>query len=118
MLPFLVIGCLTALYTLWALIAYPTQTFIKNNSIVYINPATNNTIVAILYVDRNMRLAPVLEGQGHGDLWLGQSGDSAGSDGGEEIRLHFAMVCLCSGRKRHHSGLLLEEPSSKTFSVR
>ena len=50
MLPFLVIGCLTALYTLWALIAYPTQTFIKNNSIVYINPATNNTIVAILYV--------------------------------------------------------------------
>ena len=50
MLPFLVIGSLTALYTLWALIAYPTQTFIKNNSIVYINPATNNTIVAILYV--------------------------------------------------------------------
>ena len=50
MLPFLVIGCLTALYTLWALIAYPTQTFIKNNSIVYINPATNNTIIAILYV--------------------------------------------------------------------
>jgi hypothetical protein len=50
MLPFLVIGCLTALYTLWALIAYPTQTFVKNNSIVYINPATNNTIVAILYV--------------------------------------------------------------------
>jgi hypothetical protein len=50
MLPFLVIGCLTALYTLWALIAYPTQTLIKNNSIVYINPATNNTIIAILYV--------------------------------------------------------------------
>ncbi len=50
MLPFLVIGCLTALYTLWALIAYPTQTFIKNNSIMYINPATNNTIIAILYV--------------------------------------------------------------------
>ena len=50
MLPFLVIGCFTALYTLWALIAYPTQTFIKTNSIVYINPATNNTIVAILYV--------------------------------------------------------------------
>jgi hypothetical protein len=50
MLPFLVVGCLTALYILWALIAYPTQTFIKANSIVYINPATNNTFVAVLYV--------------------------------------------------------------------
>jgi len=50
MVPFLVIGSLTALYMLWALIAYPTQTFIKANSIVYINPATNNTAVAVLYV--------------------------------------------------------------------
>jgi len=50
MLPFLVVGCLTGLYILWALAAYPTQTFIKNNSIVYINPATNNTAVAVLYV--------------------------------------------------------------------
>ena len=50
MLPFLVVGSLTALYILWALIAYPTQTFIKSNSIVYINPATNNTAVAVLYV--------------------------------------------------------------------
>ncbi len=47
---FLVVGCLTALYILWALIAYPTQTFIKANSIVYINPATNNTAVAFFYV--------------------------------------------------------------------
>jgi hypothetical protein len=50
MLPFLVVGCLTALYILWALIAYPTQTFIKANTIVYINPATNNTAIAVLYV--------------------------------------------------------------------
>ena len=50
MVPFLVVGTLTALYMLWALIAYPTQTFIKANSIVYINPATNNTAVAVLYV--------------------------------------------------------------------
>ncbi len=50
MLPFLVVGCLTGLYILWALAAYPTQAFIKANSIVYINPATNNTVVAILYV--------------------------------------------------------------------
>jgi Family of unknown function (DUF6629) len=50
MLPFLVVGALTALYILWALIAYPLQVFIEGNSIVYINPATNNTFIAVLYV--------------------------------------------------------------------
>jgi hypothetical protein len=50
MVPFLVVGTLTALYILWALIAYPTQIFTRGNSIVYINPATNNTAVAVLYV--------------------------------------------------------------------
>ena len=50
MRPFLVIGGLTTLYILWALTAYPTQVFVKGNSIVYINPATNNITVAIVYV--------------------------------------------------------------------
>jgi hypothetical protein len=50
MLPFLVIGVLTALYILWALTAYSTQIFVKSNSIVYINQATNNTFVAVFYV--------------------------------------------------------------------
>lgn len=50
MLPFLAIGTGTTLYILWALTAYPTQIFVKGNSIVYINQATNNTAVAILYV--------------------------------------------------------------------
>ncbi len=50
MLPFLVIGGGTALYILWALTAYPLQVFVRGNSIVYINPATNNTAVALLYV--------------------------------------------------------------------
>jgi len=50
MQPFLVIGSLTTLFTLWALIAYPTQIFVKGHSIVYINQATNNTFVAILYI--------------------------------------------------------------------
>jgi hypothetical protein len=50
MLPFLVVGGLTTLYILWALIAFPLQVFIEGNSIVYINPATNNTFIAILYV--------------------------------------------------------------------
>jgi hypothetical protein len=50
MQPFLVLGTLTALYILWALTAYPTQVFVKGNSIVYINQATNNELVAVLYV--------------------------------------------------------------------
>ena len=50
MLPFLVLGGATSLYILWALTAYPLQVYIRENSIVYINQATNNTAVALLYV--------------------------------------------------------------------
>jgi uncharacterized protein DUF6629 len=50
MLPFLVLGTGTTLYILWALTAYPLQLYVRGNSIVYINQATNNTAVAILYV--------------------------------------------------------------------
>ena len=50
MLPFLVLGGATTLYILWALTAFPTQVYIRANSIVYINQATNNTAVAVLYV--------------------------------------------------------------------
>ena len=50
MLPFLVLGGATTLYILWALTAFPTQVYIRGNSIVYINQATNNIAVAVLYV--------------------------------------------------------------------
>ena len=50
MLPFLGIGTLTTIYMLWALVAFPLQIFIRSASIVYINPGTNNTVLAILYV--------------------------------------------------------------------
>jgi hypothetical protein len=50
MLPFLWIGVATTLYILWALTAFPTQVYVKGNSIVYINQATNNITVAIFYV--------------------------------------------------------------------
>lgn len=50
MVPFLVIGTLTTLYILWALTAYPTEVFVKGNSIVYINQATNNIAVALFYI--------------------------------------------------------------------
>jgi hypothetical protein len=50
MLPFVVLGGATTLYILWALTAFPTQVYIRENSIVYVNQATNNTAVAVLYV--------------------------------------------------------------------
>ena len=50
MLPFVILGGATALYILWALTAYPLEVFVRGNSIVYINQATNNTTVAVLYV--------------------------------------------------------------------
>jgi hypothetical protein len=50
MLPFTILGGATTLYILWALTAYPTDIYIRGNSIVYINQATNNIAVAILYV--------------------------------------------------------------------
>jgi hypothetical protein len=50
MLPFVILGAGTALYILWALTAYPLDVYARGNSIVYINPATDNLAVAILYV--------------------------------------------------------------------
>jgi len=50
MRPFLVLGGGTTLYILWALTAFPLQLYVKGNSIVYINQATNNMAVAVLYV--------------------------------------------------------------------
>jgi len=50
MLPFLVLGGATTLYILWALTAFPLQLYVRGNSIVYINQATNNTWVALFYV--------------------------------------------------------------------
>jgi hypothetical protein len=50
MLPFLIIGGATTLYILWALTAYSFQVYVHDNSLVYVNPATNHTVVAVLYV--------------------------------------------------------------------
>jgi hypothetical protein len=50
MMPFAILGGLTTLYMLWGLTAYPLQIFVRGDSIVYINPATNNTTLAIFYV--------------------------------------------------------------------
>jgi hypothetical protein len=50
MLPFVLLGGAVTLYILWALTAFPLQVYIEKNSIVYMNDATNNTTVALLYV--------------------------------------------------------------------
>jgi hypothetical protein len=50
MLLFVVLGGAVTLYILWALTAFPLQLYVEGNSIVYINQATNNTLVASLYV--------------------------------------------------------------------
>jgi hypothetical protein len=49
-LPFVLLGGAAELYVLWALAAYSTEIYVKANSIVYINQATNHPAVAILYV--------------------------------------------------------------------
>ena len=50
MLPFVVLGGAVTLYILWALTAFPLQLYIEKNSIVYMNQATNNITVALLYI--------------------------------------------------------------------
>ena len=50
MLPFVILGVGLTLYILWALAAFPTQVYVRSNSIVYINQATNYFAVAVLYV--------------------------------------------------------------------
>ncbi len=50
MIPFLAIGTGTALYILWALTAYSLEVSIQDHSLAYVNQATNNEIVAVLYI--------------------------------------------------------------------
>lgn len=50
MRPFVILGGATTLYILWALTAFPLQLYVQQNSIVYMNQATNNTAVALVYL--------------------------------------------------------------------
>jgi hypothetical protein len=50
MLPFLIVGLGTTLYILWALTAFPFEVYAVSNSLVYVNQATNHTLVGLLYV--------------------------------------------------------------------
>ncbi|MDQ2949194.1 MAG: hypothetical protein M3Y27_25195 [Acidobacteriota bacterium] len=50
MLGFALLGGVMALYLTWGLIAYPMQVSERHHSIIYLNPVTNTTMVAVLYV--------------------------------------------------------------------
>jgi hypothetical protein len=50
MLPFAILGGATSLYMLWALMAYPLEITVRGHSIVYVNPGTNHTWLAVVYV--------------------------------------------------------------------
>jgi hypothetical protein len=116
--PFLGIGTLTTHSILWALAAYPTEIFAKDNSIVYINPATNNATVALFYVIATC-----------GSLLFSKVKDMVIFGVSNMVMLltvmavkryafHIFVVRLCGGCKRDHPRLLLEEQQNYTFSVR
>jgi hypothetical protein len=50
MLPFVVIGAVTMIYMLRALVMYPLEISVRGNSIVYVNQGTNYTSLALFYV--------------------------------------------------------------------
>ena len=50
MFGFVLLGGLLSLYLLWGLIAYPTSIAIRDHTVVYDNPVTVTTLVAVLYV--------------------------------------------------------------------
>jgi len=117
MLPFAVLGGATALYILWALTAYPLQLYVRGNSIVYANQATNNTAVALLYVIATCGSLFFFEDQNDGDVRRGKPGDTADCPGVQAIRVHLVMVCVRGGGKRDHPCLLLEEPCRTAVPV-
>jgi hypothetical protein len=117
MLPFLAIGTGTALYMLWALMAYPLHIFVRGNSIVYINDGTNNTAVAVLYVIATC-----------GSLFFSKVRDMVIFGAAnlaillvvmavEAVCVHFGMVRVYGGGKRDHPRLLLEESDDEAVPV-
>ena len=118
MLPFVVLGGLTTLYMLWALTAYSLQVYIEGDSIVYLNPATNHTAVAVLYIIAtcgSLFFSKVTDMTIFGG---GEPHHLASSDGGQAICVHFRVVCLRCRRKCDHPCVLLEEQPPQTFSIR
>lgn len=49
-LPFLLLGTGLTVYQLWALLDFDTEIYLQGHSVVYDNPATGHTLVAVFYV--------------------------------------------------------------------
>lgn len=102
MLPFAVVGGGLTLYVLWALTAFPTQVYVEHNSIVYVNRARHNGVVAALYVlvtcgslfFSHVR-AMVIFGIANLSILLITMAV-------REYALHLGLVRLCSDREHHH----------------
>ena len=117
MLPFLAVGTGTTLYILWALTAFPTQVYVKGSSIVYINQATNNTAVAVLYVIATCGSLFFSKVRAMVLFGAGKHGHSADCDGVQALCLHFAVVCVRGDCKCDHTGLLLEEQQTASADL-
>jgi len=96
---FVVLGGATALYVLWALTAYRCRSSVEGeNSIVYINQATNNSVVALLYVIATCG-SLFLEGESNGTLRRGKPGDSPRCFAFKSYAFTPLMVCLRGDRQ-------------------
>jgi hypothetical protein len=111
MLPFLVIGTLTA-------DRLSDRDFCQGQQHRVYQSGDEQYLRCDPLCHSDLRFAVVLEGQRHGDLRNRESGNSPGGDGGEAICIHVLVVRLCSDRKRDHPRLLLEEQPTSPFSVR
>jgi hypothetical protein len=98
------------LYMLWGLMADPLRVYVEQNSIVYVNDATNHTTLAVLYVI--CTCGSLFFSRVRAMIIFGAVNLShpAHRHGGQKIRLHLGLVRLRRRRQHHHPRLLLEEP--------
>ncbi len=120
MRPFLIVGIGTTLYILWALTAFPTEVYVRGNSIVYINQATNNTAVAVLYVDCVNACGSLLLFFSKVKSMVVFGGANLAiildCNGVQTICVHLAMVRVCGDCKRDHPLLLLAKAEKPGLS--
>lgn len=117
MLWFAVIGGAATLYILWALTAFPTQVYAEKNSIVYMNQATNNLAVALIYVIVTCGSLFFFADPDDGCLRRREPDDPSDCHGGEAVRIHIGMVRVCGGRERDHPRIFLGQPRRAAISL-
>ena len=104
----------TALYVQWGLTAYSFDVYIQNHSLVYVNPATTNAILAVFYVIATCGALSFSEIR---SVRCSESDDSPHRYDGEELRVHLRAVRLCCGREYHHPRVFLAERGTGHFGT-